>query len=81
MERKITIYTKPNCTPCNFTKKYLDERGIEYKLVDVTTNAEALELIKENGYQGVPVVTVDGFDNSWQGFRPDRLEELKEVAE
>ena len=67
--------------PCNFTKKFLDERGIEYKLVDVTTDAEALELIKEHGYQGVPVVSINNFADSWSGFQPDRLEELMEVAE
>ena len=73
----ITVYSKPNCMQCMFTKKFLDENNIEYKLIDVTQDDAALELIKEYGYQGVPVVTVGGFDNSWFGFRPDRLEELK----
>ena len=77
----ITVYTKPNCAPCNFTKKFLVENNIEHSVVDVTTDIEALELIKFHGYQGVPVVAVNGFDNSWAGFRPDRLEELKGVAE
>jgi len=77
----ITVYTKPNCVPCNFTKKFLEENAIQHSVVDVTTDIEALELIKFHGYQGVPVVTINGFDNSWAGFRPDRLEELKEVSE
>lgn len=37
----------------------------------------ALELIKEHKHQGVPVVSINNFADSWSGFRPDRLEELK----
>ena len=77
----ITVYTKPNCVPCNFTKKFLEENAIEHSVVDVTKDSVALDMIKLHGYQGVPVVTINGFDNSWVGFRPDRLEELKVVAE
>ena len=76
LEAMIKVYTKPNCMQCMFTKKHLDKRCIEYRTIDVTIDAEALELIKFHGYQGVPVVTINGFDNSWYGFRPDRLEEL-----
>lgn len=81
MARIITVYTKPNCKPCEFTKKYLDDNEIEYSVVDVTTDDIALQTIKLHGFMGVPVVAINGFDNSWSGFRPDRLEELKEVAE
>ena len=77
----ITVYTKPNCVSCNFTKKFLEENSIEHSVVDVTKDSVALDMIKLHGYQGVPVVAINGFDNSWFGFRPDRLEELKEVAE
>ena len=77
----ITVYAKPNCIPCNFTKNFLEENNIEHSVVDVTKDSVALDMIKLHGYQGVPVVTINGFDNSWVGFRPDRLEELKGVAE
>lgn len=76
----ITLYSKPNCMPCTFTKKWLDENSVNYTTVDVTQDEVALNAIKLHGYQGVPVVAVNGFDNSWSGFRPDRLAELKEVA-
>ena len=41
----ITVYAKPNCIPCNFTKKFLEENAIEHSVVDVTTDIEALEQI------------------------------------
>lgn len=77
----ITVYSKPNCMQCMFTKKFLDENNIEYKLIDVTQDDAALELIKEHKHLGVPVVSINNFAVSWSGFQPDRLEELKEVAE
>lgn len=77
----ITVYSKPNCMQCEMTKRYMQRENIAFSAVDVTKDSVALDMIKLHGYQGVPVVAVNGFDNSWQGFRPDRLEELKEVAE
>ena len=59
---------------CTFTKKWLDEHNINYSTVDVTNDSVALGMVKLHGYQGVPVVAINGFDNSWYGFRPDRLE-------
>ena len=76
--KMVTVYSKPNCIPCNFTKKYLKDNGIEYRDIDVTQDEEAFNELKMNGYQGVPVVAVGTLDNSWNGFRPDRLAELKE---
>ena len=78
---KITVYTKPNCMACAMTRKYLLENNVPFESIDVTQNEEALNAVKQAGYTGIPVVAVNGFDNSWFGFRPDRLEELKEVAE
>ena len=78
--KNITVYSKPNCVACTFTKKYMEENNIPYEAVDVMEDAEALELIKEHGHQGVPVVSIDNFDDSWNGFRPDRLSKLNEVS-
>ncbi len=75
---KITVYSKPNCMQCEMTKKYLQENNVPFESIDVTKNEEALNAIKQAGYTGMPVVTVNGFDNSWFGFRPDRLEGLVE---
>lgn len=75
----ITVYTKPNCMQCEFTKRYLDESGVKYSTVDVTQDEVALQMLKLHKHQGVPVVAVNGFEDSWSGFKPDRLDELKEV--
>lgn len=71
----ITVYSKPNCMQCMYTKKYLTEHDIEFNTIDVTQDALALSFVKDQlGYQGVPVVFADG--KHWHGFQPDKLAEL-----
>lgn len=72
----VTVYTKPSCVQCNATYRALDSRGIVYDIVDLSTDPEALERIKELGYLQAPVVVTD--DEHWSGFRPDKITALYE---
>ena len=73
------VYSKPNCIQCEMTKMWLDQNKIKFESVDVSEHPEKLEEIKLNGFQQLPVVTLDKyFENAWSGFNVDRLEELKE---
>lgn len=75
----LTVYSKPNCIQCEMTKMWLDQNKIQFESVDVSEHPEKLEEIKLNGFQQLPVVTLDKyFENAWSGFNVDRLEELKE---
>lgn len=74
----ITVYTKPNCMACNFTKNFIQDNGIEAEFIDVMKDENALSYIKDLGYNAMPVVYVDETTH-WFGFRPDELEKL--VAE
>lgn len=70
----ITVYSKPRCVQCTATYRYLDARGIEYRVVDVTQSEAALAYVSEDlGYSAAPVVVVDD-QNHWSGFRPDRID-------
>lgn len=71
----ITVYTKPNCMACNFTKNFIQDNGIEAEFIDVTQDEKSLAYVKELGYNAMPVVYVDG-QTHWFGFRPDELEKL-----
>ena len=75
----LTVYSKPRCMECMYTKMYLDQNKVEYENVDIEANPGAFELIKHYGFTSLPVVALDEqFDNAWSGFNVDRLEELKE---
>jgi glutaredoxin-like protein NrdH len=72
----ITVYSKPNCVQCTATYKSLDAKGLEYQVIDVTTNDNALAYVKGDlGYLGAPVVVVSEHDH-WTGFRPDCIERV-----
>ncbi|HFI0463801.1 TPA: glutaredoxin-like protein NrdH [Streptococcus suis] len=68
----ITVYSKPNCMQCDFTKKFLVDNDIPYTLIDTQKNPEALEHVKSLGFQSLPVVEIEG-EEPFFGFRPDRL--------
>ncbi|MCD2499409.1 MULTISPECIES: glutaredoxin-like protein NrdH [Microbacterium] len=70
----VTVYTKPSCVQCNATYRALDSKGIEYEVLDVTQDADALEQVKALGYMQAPVVITEG--DHWSGFRPDKIDEL-----
>lgn len=75
----LTVYSKSNCIQCEMTKMWLVQNKIQFKSVDVSEHPEKLEEIKLNGFQQLPVVTLDEhFKNAWSGYNLDRLEELKE---
>ena len=68
---KITIYSKPNCMACNFSKKYLEDKGIEFKEINVFEDDKALAMLRDKGYSEMPVVDICG--NIHTGFRPELL--------
>ncbi|WP_127792404.1 glutaredoxin-like protein NrdH [Agromyces sp. LHK192] len=70
----VTVYTKPSCVQCNATYRALDSKGIEYEVLDLSLDENALAHVKELGYQQAPVVITD--EDHWSGFRPDKIAEL-----
>ncbi|MBB1058749.1 glutaredoxin-like protein NrdH [Dietzia sp. B19] len=70
----ITVYTKPQCVQCGATIKALEKAGLDYELVDITTDTDAHDYVMALGHLQAPVV-VAGTDH-WAGFRPDRIKDL-----
>ncbi|MCI7240681.1 MAG: glutaredoxin-like protein NrdH [Aerococcus suis] len=71
----VTVYSKPNCTQCNFTKRFLNDKDIPYQEKDITASDEALNEVRDLGFQSLPVVMADGLE-PFNGFRPDKLKQL-----
>lgn len=70
----ITVYTKPSCQQCTATTRALDKTGIDYEVVDLTTNTDAREYVQALGHLQAPVVVTD--TDHWSGYRPDRCKSL-----
>lgn len=71
----VTLYTKPQCPQCDFTKRKLTDLGIPYEVFDITENPFARGFAQALGYKSAPVVVVSN-DVHWSGYRPDRLNGL-----
>lgn len=67
----IIVFSKPACVQCTATTRALDAKGVEYSVVDLTEDAEALERVTALGYRQAPVVMAG--DLHWSGFRPDMI--------
>ena len=76
----LTVYSKPRCMQCEFTKIWLTKNNIPFEAVDIEANPGALDLLRHYGWQTLPVVAIDDelSDESkvWSGFQIDKLEAL-----
>ena len=70
-----TVYSKKNCVQCSATMRKLDQLEIEYRIIKVDEDSDALSYTKSLGYLQAPVVVApDG--SHWSGFRLDKIEKL-----
>ncbi len=70
----VTVYSKPSCVQCNATYRALEQKGVDFIVVDLSKDDEAFDHVQALGYQQVPVVEVSG--DHWAGFRPDKIAAL-----
>lgn len=74
-KHSVTVYSTQTCHYCVLAKKYLADKGVEYKDKNVGVDQSAArEMVEKSGQMGVPVVEIDG--KIVVGFRPDVFEEL-----
>jgi len=63
MSKKITVFTTNTCGYCGMVKKWLDNKGIAYKIVNLDENPEMQKTIYEkSGALTVPVTLVENED-------------------
>ena len=70
----VTVYSKPACVQCTATYRALDRLGVDYDLIDISQDAEALDRVRSLGYMQAPVVIAG--ERHWAGFRPDMISAL-----
>ena len=68
--KKVKMYSTPSCGYCNMAKDFLNEKGIEVEVFDVSVDAKKRqELVDKSGQMGVPVLEIGdeivvGFDEA-----------------
>lgn len=70
----VIVYSNPNCQACEQTKRFLTVKGVKFESKMISESPEVFALIEEKGYTSAPVVVAG--DESWSGFRLDRLSGL-----
>lgn len=73
----VHVYGKVGCVQCKYTAKLLDEHGVPYTYHDTDEEPDAAEVVAATQRFQLPYVTTA--DDSWHGFRPDKLRGLAVV--
>lgn len=59
--KRVIVFSTPTCSYCNQAKRYLRERGVHFRDVDVSRDpAAARDMVRRSGQQGVPVIDIGG---------------------
>lgn len=73
MER-IVLYTQPDCPPCEITKRYFQDQGIEYIEKNVRQDQQAYnELVKKYKSYSTPTVVIG--EKVFSGFKLNEIEQ------
>ena len=69
---KLTVYSATWCPDCRNAKRFLDEYGINYELIEIDRDeAAARELEDRSGKRGIPYFVLD--DREWvRAYIPKR---------
>ena len=75
MRPSAVVYTKPMCRDCESTKTLMRANGVIFTEIDITQDAEALQLVRDfYGFSQAPVVVTA--EDAWSGYQPDKIREL-----
>ncbi|MEJ2707715.1 MAG: Uxx-star family glutaredoxin-like (seleno)protein [Anaerolineales bacterium] len=75
---RVILFTTPSCSYCRAAKKYLRQRGVRFKDVDVSRDSRAAkDMVKRSGQQGVPVIDIGG--KVIVGFDRNKIDRLLDL--
>ena len=72
----ITVYTLPQCSQCEQTKRFFNKNSIEYSVVDISKDEDARKTVTDMGFSSAPIVVTD--HDRWSGFRLEKLNKTVE---
>lgn len=72
----VTVLTKPSCVQCTQTIRHLTNRGVPFVTQPIE---DPRKVADETGFASAPIVLVPEHNIAFSGYRPDRLDQLKEL--
>ncbi|TKC18486.1 glutaredoxin family protein [Robertmurraya kyonggiensis] len=77
----ITIYTQPDCPPCEIAKLFLKEYGFTYELKDIKQDGHARnELINKYNSFSTPTFVINK-ETVVTGFDIEKLKEILQIED
>lgn len=76
---KLVVAGDGSCVQCNATERALDAAGVQFEQIYRETLTDD-ELAYLRGFGSRLPVGIDPSGDVWQGFRPDKIDQLKNVA-
>jgi len=70
---KVLLFSTSTCSWCRRAKRYLKERGVAFREINIERDADAArDVVRKTGQRGVPVIKIGG---RWiVGFDKEQLE-------
>ena len=57
----VKVYSTPTCPWCKKAKQFLEDKGVNFEDLDVSTDHEAQQkMLEKSGQMGVPVLDIGG---------------------
>ncbi|WP_445488532.1 glutaredoxin family protein [Niallia sp. 03133] len=73
--KKITIYTQPDCPPCEYAKLFLQDKGFSFEVKNIQQDTKAKnELIKKYQSYSTPTFVIE--DKVITGFDLEQLQQV-----
>lgn len=67
MQKRVILFTAPNCSWCSVAKNFFKDNQIKFKTIDISRDKSAKADCEKHGCRGVPVILIGsrwicGFD-------------------
>ncbi len=70
---KLTLFTRPDCPPCDWLKAWLRERNLEFEEHDVSSDRVAVfQMVRRYKSQSTPTLVIG--NQVLIGFEPEKIE-------
>lgn len=81
MER-VRVYGTEDCSACHNTEKQLAKHGVPYDSFNIQEDPEAMKHVSQRAAEtdNYTLPYVEFEDDSWNGFRYDKIKELGKIA-
>jgi len=74
----VLLYYADWCGYCKKAKRHLDDKNVEYELLNVDRPEIEQEMVQKTGQRGIPVIEVNG--RIMKGYNAQRLDQLLDDA-